>query len=69
MSRFWELLTETRRVAKEADDMSTRIDPYHALERCKRLENMIDGILWLHGQTLKELARRDGIDVSQLPPV
>jgi hypothetical protein len=64
MSRYVELVGELKKLSEEAKEEAQWIDPSHALQRVAALEHIVLGLVWLSAQTLKELAKRDGIDVT-----
>jgi hypothetical protein len=64
VSRYAALIDEMRKIGREATDEGERIDPSHALQRVAVLERVVAGQMWLIAQILKELAKRDGVDVA-----
>ena len=60
MSRYADLFAYLRKIARETDD--EHVDPSHALQRVAVLERLVSGLIWLNAQTLKELAKRDGVE-------
>jgi hypothetical protein len=63
-SRFSQLADEMRKIAREHDEQAAVLDPSHALQQCARIDGVVRGLLWLNFQMLKELAKRDGIEVK-----
>lgn len=64
MSRYAELVAELKKLGEHANEDAQHIDPSHALQRVAALERTVLGLMWLNAQTLKELAKRDGVDVA-----
>ena len=64
MSRYAELVSELKKLGNLATEDAQDIDPSHALQRVACLERIVAGLMWLNGQMLKELAKRDGVDVA-----
>lgn len=64
MSRYAELVAELRKLGELANEDAEHIDPPHALQRVAALERTVRGLMWLNAQMLKEMARRDGVDVA-----
>jgi hypothetical protein len=64
MSRYVELVGELKKLSEEAKEEAHQIDPSHALQRVAALEHIVLGLVCLNAQTLKELAKRDGVDVA-----
>ena len=64
MSRYAELVDELKKLGELANEDAERTDPSHALQRVAVLERVVRVLMWLSAQTLKELAKRDGVDVA-----
>lgn len=60
MNRYSEPIQELKKIGYEADADAERIDPSHSLQRVARLEQVVNGLMWLNAQMPKELERRDG---------
>lgn len=64
MSRYAELSAEMKRLGERANEDVQHLDASHPLQRVAALERVVLGLMWLNAQMLKELAKRDGVDVA-----
>lgn len=65
--RFYELARELVKIVDEAQEDAQQIDATNIFHRLEHGESMISALIWLNAQLLKELAARDGFDVTDPP--